>query len=478
MRVRVGRQLRHRLYVAAVALLAAAGIVLLNMSAGLLESKFDWSADFSRSGVFTLSEDTRRLLSGLTEDVELYAVYENDTRDVTVEQLLRAYDRASERVTSRAVDPVDDVDVLLPFTRDGAAVSSGSIIVSNAARDSFQILDYYDFYLVGANGITGVQGEQSVSSAIRHLNDAVQRRAIFMNAHTETTIASVPAFATHLSASGYGLFQSTDPFSAEFASMLNPESDMLVFLSPNSDLESGEADAIIDYVRRGGSVMTFMDCARSVDNSFGIALQYGTFENFDRVFAEAGMELNLELVLMPEAKATLGSITRFSASAAEGGLDGADGVVMSESATIALSGDARPLLLCPADAYSKRIEPGMSDLARAAGDEAGVRCVSAVGSIGEGRVALTATSSAVTGYFGEAGNRGFVMKLAAALLNDGDNIVIPPVSTGSGTLKIRTFPQQVLLIVLTAGVLPLAVLTAGGLTLYRRRRRSGRMEHD
>lgn len=474
------RSLRHRLYVGLLALLVCVIIVFVNLSGGVLENKFDWCADFSRSGVFTLSEDTRKLLSGLEEDVLLYAVYENGAQDMTVEQMIGAYDRSSERVHSQVLDPVDDVDLLLPFTRDGAAVSSGSIIVSDAARENFHILDYYDFYLVGANSITGVQGEQSISSAISHLDGGAQRRAIFMNAHADTSIASVPAFATHLSASGYALFQSTDAFSADFGAMLNPEYDMLVFLSPTGDLEDAEADAVIDYVRRGGSVLAFMDYARSIDGGMGISLVYDEFTNFARVFAEAGMQLNHELVLMPEADAAQGSITRFGASAVNNGLtDAAEDVLLSESAVIDIldSAAAQPLLMSPASAYSKGISKEMS-LEQSDTDEAGARCVAACGRIGEGRIGLVGTSSAAMLYFGNEDNCRYLMKLTGALLNDADNPVILPVSTGSGTLRLTTSGQQILLIAMVAGVLPLAVLVAGAIVIRRRKKQSGRAAHD
>lgn len=475
------RSLRHRLYVSALALLVCAIIVFMNLSGGLLENKFDLCADFSRSSVFTLSEDTQRLLAELERDVLLYAVYGNDAQDMTVEQMIKAYDRTSEHVHSRVLDPVDDVDLLLPFTRDGAAVNSGSIIVSDAAAENFHILDYYDFYLVGANGVTGIQGEQSISSAIAHLDGGTQRRTVFMNAHTDTGIAAVPAFATHLSASGYGLFQSEDAFSVDFGAMLNPQSDMLVFLSPTEDLEDAEVDALIDYVRRGGSVMAFMDYARSIDGGLGISLVYDQFTNFSRLFAEAGMQLEQTLVLMPEADAAQGSITRFNASAVNNGLmDGADGILCSEAAAIEIldSSAAQPLLMSPASAYGKRISRDMEGLDQNDSDPAGARCVAAYGRIGEGRVALAGTSSPAALYFGNEDNCVYFMKLVGALLNDADNPVILPVSTGSGTLKIATSGQQILLIAMVAGVLPLSVLAIGAIVIRHRKKQSGRAAHD
>lgn len=483
MRKKHSRRSRHRLYVVAVALLVMAAIIFLNLSASLMETKFGWFADFSRSSIFTLSEDTRKLLAELTEDVLLYAVYENDAQDVTVEQLLMAYDRASEHISSEVVDPVDDVDLLLDFTKEGAAVNSGSIIVSDAQRENFEILDYYDFYLVGTNGITGIQGEQSISSAIHHLSNPASRRVIFMNAHTETTIASAPAFATHLTASGYALFQSDDVFSAEFASMLDAENDLLVFLSPSSDLEEEEADALIEYIRRGGRVMAFMDYSRSVDNSLGISLVYETWTNFDRVFVEAGMRLNQDLVLIPEDSATLGSVTRFNASVVNNAwMNGADtfsNVVMSECATIEIvdDGAAQALLICPDVAYVKEIQRDM-ELVQSENDIVGERCVGACGAIGKGKLALVGTSSIATSYFGNEANREVGLRIVSGLLADGGNPIIMPVSTGSGSLQIHTRTQQIILIVLLAGIFPMSVLIFGGIVLFRRRRRSGRMQRD
>ncbi|NLF26352.1 MAG: hypothetical protein GX592_00525 [Clostridiales bacterium] len=483
-RERIGRRTRHRLYVLLIVALALAALVFLNLAGDLLENKFGLSADFSRSAVFTLSEDTRRMLSKLKEDVLLYAVYENDAGDATVEQMLRAYDRASEHVSSAVLDPVDDVEALLPFAKSGAAVGSGSIVVSDARRSSFIVLDYYDFYLVGSGGVTGIQGEQSISSAIRHLGNASTYRAVFMNAHTEESISSVPAYATHLMASGYGLFQSADVFSEAFGSLLNARDDVLVFLSPSGDLEAGEADALIAHVERGGSALFFLDYSRGVDGGQGISLVFDSFPNFDRVLAAAGMRLRPELVLVPPEAAALGSITRFGASPAENtwltGGAVADGAILSECAPLSIvdAGRAQPLLKSPDASYTKRIGRDLEALDRQSGDPVGAQYVAACGRIGEGMIAVVGTSSVVKAHIAAEANRRFSIGLVGALLRDAGNPVIMPVSTQDGSLKLTSVAQQMLVIALVVGALPLAVLLAGAAALHRRRARSGRAKHD
>lgn len=477
---KMSRRTWHRLYVAAVAVLIAAAILFMNLAGSLLENKFNLSADFSRSAVFTLSEETLKMISDLDEDVLLYAVYKNNAHDVTVEQMLKAYDRASGRIVSRVLDPVDDVEALLPFTKDGTTVTSGSMIVSNAQKDRFIVLDYYDFYIVGGSGITGIQGEQSISSAILHLTRSGTPRVIFMNAHGDTSIASVPAFATHLVASGYELFQSQDVFNEQFAGMLNPELDILVYNSPNTDLEDAEADVLADYVKRGGHVLFYMDYSRSVDNDMGISLTYAPFVNFNRLFEAAGMQLNSDLILVPEEAANLGSITRFNAAVSDESLLKGDAkeLVFSECASISVTGTAQPLATSPDAAYGKQIKEGMQSLERQEEDSSGSHCVCAAGGIGEGRIVLFGTSSVLQSGFGLQGNREFAVRLMNAVSGESENPVIPPVTITNGKLRIQSVSQQVMLIVFVVGVLPLAVLLAGVCVLWRRRMRTWRVKHD
>ena len=82
-----GRRLRPISSIVLVIVVAV--IFLLNLGLSALENTFAFSADLSANQIFTLSEDSLSVLSGLTKDIYLYPVYSSGNRGVILLQLLK-----------------------------------------------------------------------------------------------------------------------------------------------------------------------------------------------------------------------------------------------------------------------------------------------------------------------------------------------------------------------------------------------------
>ncbi len=83
------RRLRPSSSIVLVTLIAL--IFLLNMGLVALENRLGFSTDLSANHIYTLSDDSRSVLSELTNEIYLYPVYSPGNSDPIIQQLLGNY---------------------------------------------------------------------------------------------------------------------------------------------------------------------------------------------------------------------------------------------------------------------------------------------------------------------------------------------------------------------------------------------------
>lgn len=81
--IRSARALRVGAYSVAVSLVAIVVVVLLNVLLAQAPSAYT-KMDVTQEGLFTLSEQTRQIVSNLSEDVTIYLVAETGSEDSQV----------------------------------------------------------------------------------------------------------------------------------------------------------------------------------------------------------------------------------------------------------------------------------------------------------------------------------------------------------------------------------------------------------
>jgi ABC-2 type transport system permease protein len=467
---------RHTRYVMLIAAILAVIVVLCNLIVGVLENKFGLMGDFSRSSVFSLSDEGKAYIGALSDDIVIFGAYENGSRDNTIIGLLQAIDRASEHISFELVDPVDSVAALSPFMLSGQVIASGTVVVSNAEKTRFKLLDYYDLYLIGESGISGVTAEQSVLSAIHYVRTGVAGKLLLVTGLGERSPSDIADYIVGAMTRNFTVSQLE--LSADALAQVSNSTDVLVFAGPERDLTDEQYNLVRAFIADGGKAVFYMDNAKSVENGAGISLTKDSLTNFRRLFEQANLKLNNDLVLVPETNATMGSITAFSPTLVKSVLDvGAtdNNLYVGECGSIELvdnkAGNAAYVAVSPAGCYAKEITENLSTLEQEAGDRTGLFAVGALARLGDGAIYLAGSSSFITVEgMQHSDNRTLALKLLSALIGDSDNPVIQPTLTVYGTLAISTAGEQVALSILVLGVLPLLVLISGFVVTRRRRR--------
>ena len=252
------RSIRLR-YGTAAAVFAAAAVLLLiavNVVFTLLVERYNWKADMTSAGMYSLTEDSKRVLSSLEDEIDVRVF---STEDDFFPELREIFSRcaALSRGMLRVeyLDPYLNDGMILDYAREGLQVGESDVVIEGAGRK--KVYDPLEFYEIDYDSyeITGFRAEQVLMSAVGYVTGDRLPTVVFSVGHDETI--------------SRGLLQifSNNNFQTEDAYLANgavPETaDILVIASPGTDYSPDELSALDDFLLRGGKLMVFAAPSRS-----------------------------------------------------------------------------------------------------------------------------------------------------------------------------------------------------------------------
>lgn len=162
--------LRHGSYSMAVTGIVIASVVVLNLVVQELPSKFR-EIDLSSQKLYTIGEQTEKMLKKLDKDVQIYFVAQDGTESSDIEKLLERYEEGSKHVQVEQKDPAVNPTFVSQYTSDN--ISNNSVIV--VCGDKSKVIDYTDMYETTINystysqQVTGFDGEGQLTSALNYV---------------------------------------------------------------------------------------------------------------------------------------------------------------------------------------------------------------------------------------------------------------------------------------------------------------------
>jgi ABC-type uncharacterized transport system involved in gliding motility auxiliary subunit len=236
------RSTKYGLNAAAYTATFIAVFVMVNFLGARYHKRFDMSV----SGVNSLSDQSRKVLDGLSERVEIDAFVE-DGRDTVLEDLLRAYEYESDRLKVRFVDPQ-----LRPELAQEAGISQVPTLRIRLGERTTLVTDTQ---------------EEAITNGIHKVATTDRKAIYFLEGHGEA------ASADKQSIDGIGLFaealrnQNYDVatiFLAEAPDV--PENAAVVIVAaPQRELFPNEIDALDRHMRRGGGVLFLLEPKRNAE---------------------------------------------------------------------------------------------------------------------------------------------------------------------------------------------------------------------
>lgn len=473
-RKRNKKLLKHGTYSMAVTAVVIAIVVVLNLVVQEIPSKYR-EIDLSSQKLYTIGEQTEKILKNLKKDVTLYYIAQDGTESSDIKNLLEKYEEGSKHITVEQKDPAVSPKFASQYTSDN--ISNNSIIV--VCRDKSKVVDYSSMYETSINyqtysqEVTGFDGEGQLTSAINYVVSDNMPVLYNLEGHDESSMSET-------------MKETIEKANIEikFLNLLSEEAvpddaECLFIFAPATDLTKEEADKIISYLENGGKALIVSNYTDEDMPNFESVLENYGVQPVDGIVLEGNTDNYVSqnpYYLLPniesgEITSELSSQSRYVLVPLAQGIKKADNI----RDTLNISS----ILTTSDSAYSKTNLKDMDTMEKEGGDIEGpfdlaVSITEKVGDDKETQIAYFASASIFNDSINSMVSGTNYELLSASLAwmcstDDSNQISIPSKSYDTTTLTVPTADINFWSIFVT-GVLPVCILLIGfGIWMKRRK---------
>ncbi|MCI6636692.1 MAG: Gldg family protein [Bilifractor sp.] len=260
--------------------------VVVNLAATKLPDSVQ-NIDVTSSRLYSLTDDTKKIVSGLTDDVNIYVLDTESASDKTLNKTLKSYEALSGHIKVSYVNPAEDPTFIQKYTDDSSNVYMNSLIVT--CGDKSKIVNFSDIYETSmdyttySQKTTGYDGEGQITSAISYVTGDTNPVIYTLTGHNETALSAT--FKDSVSK------MNIDVKDLDFMQNDNVPDDAqaVIINAPTSDLSSDDLKKLENYFDKGGNVIAVtnyeatgdMTNYKSLLSYFGITLNDGVVLDSD-----------------------------------------------------------------------------------------------------------------------------------------------------------------------------------------------------
>lgn len=298
------------------------GALIILVAVNYLAMRHYQRADWTASGLYTLSDKSVKVIGALEKETTLYALWSGGDpsgRFEEVKEILERYAAVSSRLKIEMVDPDLNPDrVKMIIAQYGArvqqdqygraGVEAGVFVVSG---DNVKFVSSTDFEDMGDmmmgmegdehEGVSGFKAEQSLTSAILHVTSDAQPKICFTQGHGEWGFenggegSNLSHLKEHLTQDGLKV----EAFTTLGASRIPKGCDLVLIVGPQKAFLSEEAALLENYVTKGGKLLLFVDPLISAS----------TFENtgLESLTAKLGIKMNRDIIFETDPRRLIGA---------------------------------------------------------------------------------------------------------------------------------------------------------------------------
>lgn len=207
----------------------------------LIADRHPWRIDLTKSGAFTLSEQTRNVLDSVTEPIKIKAFYATAApEEAESKDLFETYEYYNSKITYEFIDPDRNPEK----ARQSGIHSYGTLVLDGYGKQH-TILD---------------ATEESLTNGILKLTREQQKKICFLIGHGEHSLEE-------LDKEGYSTVKSAlqkENYDVGELNLLQHENvpddvSVLVIAGPRKPLFGPELTALKHYLDRGGKLIVFLD---------------------------------------------------------------------------------------------------------------------------------------------------------------------------------------------------------------------------
>ena len=261
-------------YSVALTAIVIAMAFVINIVAAALPTKWT-SIDTTSGQIFSISDQTEKLLGSLQEDVTIYWIVQSGNEDTYLETLLDHYESDSGRISVVRKDPNVYPTFVQQYVDDG--VSENSLIVE--CGDKYRYVDYYDIYVYDYTNYyydgtydVSFDGESSITSAIDYCVSEDLPKVYTLTGHGESALSTT--FSTAVEKENIEL----QDLSLLTLDAVPEDADCVLIYAPTGDIAAQELDMLRSYTQSGGSILLITNPYDDV-----------TFPNLEALMADYGV---------------------------------------------------------------------------------------------------------------------------------------------------------------------------------------------
>ena len=265
------KHIKNGSYSMAMAAVFIVIVVVINMIVGAIPSKYS-QLDVSSSKLYTIGDETKKVLKALDKDVTIYQIAASGSEDDTISNLLSRYKDESKHIKVEVKDPVVNPKFTSEYTSDDVAANSLIVVCGDRSK----VVNYSSIYESSIDyntyqsTTTGFDGEGQIDSAISYVTSQDLPVLYTLDGHGEKDLDST-------------LQEDIQKANIDIKSLnliteesVPDDAACLLINAPTSDISESEKDAIIDYLENGGKAMIFSDYTEeSMDNFDAVLKNYG-----------------------------------------------------------------------------------------------------------------------------------------------------------------------------------------------------------
>lgn len=458
-------------YATFAAVMVIAIVIVVNLLAGSLPSTLT-KFDMTQQSLFTLSDQTKRIVSSLDKDVSLYLLAAHGGEDQKVQTLLDRYAALSDRVKLQLIDPNEKPTFLKGYEIEGE-IYANSVIVQCGEKyrfvgyDSIYQYDYSNYYYgYSQEPEVSFNGEGALTSAIHYVSSTSLPKIYALTGHGETALGDSVKTAIEQ--------ENMELSDLSLLSMQAvPEDASCVLINvPTGDISTDEATMLNAYLEKGGSVLVLTDY-----------IETGKMPNLLTVTAKMGMTAGEGMIVEGDSAMSLRGYAWYLLPTIESHaitqplVDGkyyallpmAQPIIASEGS----SATVEYLLTTSDKAYTKKEAYNMTSAEKAEGDAQGTFHMAAASTLGEGHMVWFTSSMLLDDSMNQmvsGANQDLVLNSLGWMTAQEETISIRAKSLSETGLTVSS-QQSALWSIVLIGLIPLALIAIGIVIWVRRKRR-------
>lgn len=284
-------------YSVAASAIVLAIVILVNVLVSALPVSIT-EIDTTSTGIYTLSQESKDMAEGLTQDVTIYWIVQSGYEDIYVEKLLEYYEALSGKLNVVKKDP-DVYPTFVQRYNSSGTVYNNSLVVESGDRfryigyEEIYVYDYSTYYTTGTYTVE-FDAEGLITSAIDYVTRESMPKMYVLTGHGEASLPT--SFTSAVAKQNIG----TESLSLLTVEAVPGDADCIFIYAPTTDISETEQSMLRAYLQEGGSLYLItqptlepLTRLEALMGDYGVTAEEGIVVEGNSAYCAWGTGLNL-----------------------------------------------------------------------------------------------------------------------------------------------------------------------------------------